>query len=71
LSSVINSIKDKHFSENALSGDTSLLLQKRLKAYLEDVFGLIGEKSSDNGQLDGILQLLISIRKDAKVKRIL
>lgn len=69
LSSVINSIKDKHISENALSGQTALLLQKQLKAYLEDVFGLMGERSSDNGQLDGILQLLISIRKDAKSKR--
>jgi cysteinyl-tRNA synthetase len=69
LSSVINSIKDRHISENAMSGETGLLLQKQLKAYLEDVFGLIGERASDNGQLDGILQLLISIRKDAKSKK--
>jgi cysteinyl-tRNA synthetase len=69
LSSVINSIKDKHISETAISGQTALLLQKQLKAYLEDVFGLIGERSSDNGQLDGVLQLLISIRKDAKSKK--
>jgi cysteinyl-tRNA synthetase len=69
LSSVINSIKDKHISETAISGASALFLQKQLKAYLEDVFGLIGERSSDNGQLDGVLQLLISIRKDAKSKK--
>jgi cysteinyl-tRNA synthetase len=66
---VINSIKDKHISDTAISGKAALYLQKQLKAYLEDVFGLTGEKSSDNGQLDGVLQLLINIRKDAKNKK--
>ncbi len=69
LSSFINSIKDKHISVTAISSATALLLQKQLKVYLEDVFGLIGERSSDYGQLDGVLQLLISIRKDAKSKK--
>jgi cysteinyl-tRNA synthetase len=69
LSSVINSIKDKHISADALSGDTASLLQKQLKAYLEDVFGLVGERAADNGQLDGVLQLLINIRKDAKARK--
>ena len=69
LSSVINSIKDKHIAADALSGHTALLLQTQLKAYLEDVFGLVGERAADNGQLDGVLQLLITIRKDAKSRK--
>jgi cysteinyl-tRNA synthetase len=69
LSSLINSIKDKHLVSNALSGNTALLLQRQLKVYLEDVFGLINERASDNGQIDGVLQLLISIRKDAKNRK--
>ena len=69
LSSVINSIKDKHIAADALSGRTASLLQKQLKAYLEDVFGLVGERAADNGQLDGVLQLLINIRKDAKNRK--
>ena len=69
LSSVINSIKDKHIAADALSGHTASLLQKQLKAYLEDVFGLVGERAADNGQLDGVLQLLINIRKDAKSRK--
>jgi cysteinyl-tRNA synthetase len=39
-----------------------------LKVYLEDVFGLVSERQGDGAQV-GVLQLLISIRKDAKSKR--
>lgn len=69
LVSVINSIKDKHLAHHALSTKTQLLLQQQLKAYLENIFGLMGERAADNGQLDGVLQLLINIRKDAKSKK--
>jgi cysteinyl-tRNA synthetase len=69
LSSVINSIKDKHIATDALSGLTAKVLQKQLKVYLEDVFGLVGERAADNGQLNGVLQLLMNIRKDAKNRK--
>jgi cysteinyl-tRNA synthetase len=69
LASIINSIKDKHIPETAISGKTLSLLQTQLKVYLEDVFGLVSERQGDGAQLDGVLQLLISIRKDAKSKR--
>jgi cysteinyl-tRNA synthetase len=69
LASIINSIKDKHIAETAISSKTLSLLQTQLKVYLEDVFGLVSERQGDGAQLDGVLQLLISIRKDAKSKR--
>jgi len=69
LVSIINSIKDKHIAETAISSNTLSLLQQQLKVYLEDVFGLVSERQGDGAQLDGVLQLLISIRKDAKSKR--
>jgi cysteinyl-tRNA synthetase len=65
---VINAIKHKQLSEDVLSSDTLLLLQKQFKTYVEEIFGLKGEEAS-NWQLDGIVQLLVNIRKDAKSKK--
>lgn len=69
LSSLINSIKDKHIAVNAISGATLQLLQQQMKVYIEDIFGLTGERTANDGKLDGVLQLLIDIRKDAKQRK--
>lgn len=69
LSSVINSIKDKHIKPDAISGNALQLLQQQLKLYIEQIFGLTGERSADDGKLDGVLQLLIDIRKEAKQRK--
>jgi cysteinyl-tRNA synthetase len=69
LVSVINSIKDKHIAANALSTATVQLLQQQLKIFIEDVFGLTNERHNDDGKLDGVLQLLIDIRKEAKGRK--
>ena len=69
LSSIINSIKDKHIAVNAISGATLQLLQQQMKIYIEDIFGLTGERRADDGKLDGVLQLLIDIRKEAKQRK--
>jgi len=69
LSSVINSIKDKHIAVNAISGATLQMLQQQMKVYVEDIFGLTGERTANDGKLDGVLQLLIDIRKDAKQRK--
>ncbi len=69
LVSVINSIKDKHIPANALSTATAVELKQKLKVYVEDIFGLKNERAEDNGKLDGVLQLLIDIRKEAKSRK--
>lgn len=69
LSSVINSIKDKHIKADAVSGATIQLMQQQLKLYIEDIFGLTGERRADDEKLDGVLQLLIDIRKEAKLRK--
>ncbi len=68
---VINSLRDKHYAADAVSGATIALLQEKFKVYLEDIFGLQSEQASasDNGRLDGVLQLLVDIRKEAKSKK--
>jgi cysteinyl-tRNA synthetase len=69
LTPVINGIKDGHIASNALSGTTIVLMQKQFKNYLEDVFGLTQISASDNGTLDGVMQLLMDIRKESKAKK--
>ena len=66
---VINSIKDKTIPVTALSKDTLILLQTKFKSYLEEVFGLKAMNEAENAKLQGVMQLLIDIRKEAKGKK--
>jgi cysteinyl-tRNA synthetase len=66
---VINSMKDKTIVPAALSSTTFALLQKQLKTYIEEVLGLKSVSDADNSKLQGVMQLLIDIRKEAKSKK--
>ena len=69
LAPVINSMKDKTIAVTALSKSTFELLQNQFKIYLEDVFGLKSVTEADNLKLQGVMQLLIDIRKEARKKK--
>ena len=69
LAPTINSIKDKLIATESISSSTVELLQKQFKLYLEDIFGLTGESSDNNKTLEGVMQLLIDIRAEAKSKK--
>jgi cysteinyl-tRNA synthetase len=66
---VINSIKDKHITASALSRSTFTLLQQKMKAFVVNIFGLKSELQGDYSKLDGVLQVLIEVRKQAKAKK--
>ena len=66
---VVNSMKDKIIPVSALSKETFELLQKQFKVYLEDILGLQSITEAANARLQGIMQLLIDIRKEAKGKK--
>lgn len=66
---VINSLKDKHIEASALDSDTYAVLKKQMKAFIVDIFGLQTTKADNNNKLDGVLQLLINMRKDAKQRK--
>jgi cysteinyl-tRNA synthetase len=66
---VINSIKDKHISPDALSAGTMQLFQQYFKKYVEDILGLAGDAEKEDGKLEGVIGLLIEIRKEAKAKK--
>ena len=66
---VINSMKDKTIPVTALSKQTFELLQSKFRIYLEDILGLKNVSEADNIKLQGVMQLLIDIRKEAKDKK--
>jgi len=66
---IINGIKNKQLRGDALSVTTASTLSKKMKIYLEDIFGLKSIQSNDNEILNNVLQLLINIRKEAKSKK--
>jgi len=66
---VINSIKDKHIPASALSAETFALLRRQFRLYLHDILGLQPGRSNENGLLEGVVELLIQIRKEARMKK--
>ncbi|MDB5279110.1 MAG: cysteine--tRNA ligase [Ferruginibacter sp.] len=69
LAPVINGIKDGHIAPGALAATTLVLLQQQFKTYLEDIFGLTHTTGADDNTLQGVMQLLIDIRKEAKIRK--
>jgi cysteinyl-tRNA synthetase len=70
ISSIINSIKGGQIKANEVSNESILLMKKTLQDYLFDVFGLQNENTATaNNKLDDALQVLISLRKEAKAKK--
>lgn len=67
--SVINSFKSGALEQKTLSAETIEYLQQQMKTYLEDIFGLRSEQAGDNNKLEGVLKLIIDIRKDARSKK--
>lgn len=66
---VINSIKDKHIPATSLNLDTFNLLHTKMKIFVEDIFGLKSELQGDINKLEGVLQVLINLRKQAKSRK--
>jgi cysteinyl-tRNA synthetase len=66
---IINGIKDKHIAANGLSPSTLRLLQLKMKIFVEDIFGLKNIQEQTDGKIDGIIQLLIKIRKEARQRK--
>jgi cysteinyl-tRNA synthetase len=66
---IINSIKDRHIALHEFSKSTFELLATKFKLYIENVLGLKPELVGNSGMLNGTIQLLIDIRKEAKSKK--
>jgi cysteinyl-tRNA synthetase len=66
---VINSIKDKHLLPEVLNESTFTLMKSKMKVFVEEILGLQGELQGDYTKLEGVMQVLIELRKQAKAKK--
>ncbi len=62
----INSLKDKHITADAVAGTVWATVQTQLKLFVEAILGLKVEHGANRQQLNGVVELLIEIRKQAK-----
>jgi cysteinyl-tRNA synthetase len=69
LVSTINAMKDKVIPVSSISAGTLELLKSNFKLWLEDILGLKGISEADNRLLQGVMDLLVEIRKEAKNKK--
>jgi cysteinyl-tRNA synthetase len=69
LVSHINSLKSGSLENYTLSADCYVYIKQQFKTYIEDIFGLKDENAAERSRLNGILDLLIDIRKEAKTKK--
>ncbi len=69
LAPIINSINGGQIKVTALSKETLTLLQTTFSTFMEDVLGLQSITETSSNTLDAVLQLVIDIRKQAKVQK--
>lgn len=66
---VINSLKDKNISIDALPPGSLQLLKDKLKLYIEDILGLKAETLAEEDKLKAVMDVLITLRKEARAKK--
>jgi cysteinyl-tRNA synthetase len=66
---IINALKDGHLKSDALSAATVEKIRETFQVYLLEIFGLQEEQSAAKGSLEGVVQLLIQVRKEAKQRK--
>lgn len=69
LAPVINSLKDGIIPLQNISSNTLKKLKECFSVFLEDIFGLKNTDSNNNEVLKPVMELLLDIRKEAKLKK--
>jgi cysteinyl-tRNA synthetase len=69
LSSIIYSMKDGHIATGAVSESCFDLLQNTMHTYMVEVLGMQAMQQTNDSKLDGVMQMLIEMRKQAKMKK--
>jgi cysteinyl-tRNA synthetase len=66
---VINSFKDGYIELSAISSETFTLIKKYFTDYIENILGLQDDNAAEHLKLQGVLDLLMEIRKDARTRK--
>jgi cysteinyl-tRNA synthetase len=69
LAPIINSIKDGIITIKEIGDNTLGLMKEFFATFLEDIFGLQAITGEQNEKLDAVMNLLLDIRKEAKLKK--
>ncbi|MGB3075672.1 MAG: cysteine--tRNA ligase [Chitinophagales bacterium] len=69
LSGSIFSWKNEQLSISSISKETFELLVTTFNNFITDIFGLKSEKANDDSKMNGLMELLISLRKEARTKK--
>ncbi len=69
IAPVINSIKGGNIPADSLSAATIRRMKQEFKTMLEDIFGLKGIGAENNKALEGVMQLIIDVRNEAKSRK--
>ncbi|MBK9730733.1 MAG: cysteine--tRNA ligase [Chitinophagaceae bacterium] len=69
LSGSIFSWKNEQLSISSISKETFELLVTTFNNFVSDIFGLKSEKANDDSKMNGLMELLISLRKEARTKK--
>jgi cysteinyl-tRNA synthetase len=66
---VINSLKGGQIRKDAISPATLAMMERYFTDYLENILGLKGESLGEDHKLSGVMELLIEIRRDARLRK--
>lgn len=72
LVSKINSLKAGHLSNNDITNETLERLKTTFNSFIYDIFGLLDEELTSgggNGIADGLMQLIIELRQNARTNK--
>jgi cysteinyl-tRNA synthetase len=71
LAPIINGIKGGQIKPAEVAQETIEMLFGKLKIWIEDILGLQnpGKEAADTGKLEGVLKVLIDIRKQARARK--
>jgi cysteinyl-tRNA synthetase len=69
MTPVINSLKSQQIPMHALQESTFQLMKHTFSLYLIDLLGLKPEVAADESKLDAVLQILIQMRREAKLRK--
>ncbi len=69
LSTKIFSWKNGQLELSAISKETFDKLRNTFNTFVTDIFGLKNEKVQDNSTMEGVMQLLVSLRNEARAKK--
>ena len=69
LSSKINSFQDKLVALNSIRKPTFEKLSRTFRSYILDVLGLKEESGASSDKVEGLMNLIIELRKDVRAKK--